>query len=127
MNTIEQLDKVFSIYVRQRDCPTGVGRCLACGTIITPTTCDASHYINRRHLSTRWDEENVHACCVECNRYKSGNLEAFAIGIRNKLGNDTIVQLERKKQQVTKFSGRELREKIKYYKNKLLKTALITS
>lgn len=33
------LDKVFSLYIRRRDCRDGAGRCISCGRPITFPTC----------------------------------------------------------------------------------------
>lgn len=75
--SIRTLDEVFSRYIRRRDCPNGIGRCISCGALISYDTCDAGHYIGRAHTATRWNETNVHAQCRICNRHKYGNLKAY--------------------------------------------------
>ena len=115
---IAKLDSIFSQYIRKRDCPNDVGRCISCGSIITPSTCDAGHYIPRTHLSTRFDERNVNAQCYECNRLKNGNIKGYKIGLIEKYGELVIDELTRLKNQTRKYSKSELQDLINKYKLK---------
>lgn len=116
---IEKLDQIFSQYIRKRDCPGGTGRCISCDKVIYFSTCDAGHYIDRRHLSLRFDERNVNAQCIECNRFKNGNLRGYKIGLIEKYGKEIIPQLEQEKRVITKYSDRDIKELIKFYKDKI--------
>ncbi len=62
---ITKLDNVFSEFIRKRDC-TPYGRCISCGKVITYDTADCGHYINRKHMATRYDENNCNAQCRHC-------------------------------------------------------------
>ena len=57
-----KLDKIFSEYIRRRDVDehTGFGKCIDCGRETPFAEGDAGHFVGLRHLSTRWDEDNVH-------------------------------------------------------------------
>lgn len=76
---IQDLDTIVSLYVRHRDADeNGIIKCYTCDTEITIANADASHYIPRRHLITRFDaRNNIRSCCKGCNQFLSGNLEVF--------------------------------------------------
>ena len=64
---VAKLDKVFSRYIRLRDCmPNGYFRCISCGKIKPYEQADCGHFHSRRHMSTRFDEDNAHAECRYC-------------------------------------------------------------
>jgi len=113
---LTKLDNIFSLFIRQRDCPDGIGECISCGKIITPKTCDAGHYINRKHLSTRFSEINVNAQCRECNRFDEGNAVGYHFGLELKYGEGTVKKLLAAKMQTVKFSQFEIDAMAKHYK-----------
>lgn len=79
----DQLDRVFSLYIRCRDAmPGGMTRCISCGQIKPFDKFDAGHYYSRSHIGTRWDEDNVNAECNFCNRMSGGE---HMIGYRENL------------------------------------------
>ena len=71
---IAKLDTVFSEYIRLRDSnKEGICKCITCGEYKHWREMDAGHFISREHMATRWEEENAHAQCPSCNRFKSGS------------------------------------------------------
>ena len=57
-----KLDKEFSLFIRLRDCmPNGYFKCISCGQIKPFEQADNGHYLNRQHMSTRFDEMNFNA------------------------------------------------------------------
>jgi hypothetical protein len=76
---IQDLDTIVSLYVRHRDADEeGNILCYTCGKEVTIATADASHYISRRCLITRFDaRNNIRSCCKGCNQFLSGNLSIF--------------------------------------------------
>lgn len=120
----KKLDKVFSEYIRLRDTmPNGYFRCISCGQIKPYSKADAGHYHSRRHMSTRWDEDNVHAECSYCNRFSADHLDKFRENLIRKIGEAAFERLKFKSTYTTHWLDFELEEKIKYYKEqiKLLK------
>lgn len=117
--SIKTLDEVFSRYIRRRDCPNGIGRCISCGALISYDTCDAGHYIVRAHTATRWNETNVHAQCRICNRHKYGNPKAYRRRLVELYGVEAVEELERMKHLTVCLHERDYRELIEYYKIKL--------
>lgn len=75
---VKKLDRVFSEYIRLRDAtPNGYIRCISCGQLKPFSAFDAGHFHSRRHMSTRFDEDNVQSECKGCNRFKSDHLIGF--------------------------------------------------
>lgn len=111
-----EYDRVFSLFIRHRDCPDGRGFCITCGALIAPETCDCGHYIDRAHRATRWDELNCHSQCMICNRVKHGNLAAYRAALIQKYGLLAVEELERSKHSVFKMSRSDMSDKINYYK-----------
>lgn len=87
---IKAADRVFSKFIRLRDCRGGYGYCCSCGKIITYETCDAGHFVNRRWMMTRYDERNVNAQCRSCNRFDEGNNVGYVRFIQRKYGDDVV-------------------------------------
>lgn len=115
----DTLDRVFSRYIRLRDCHGGVGRCISCGRAITVDTCDAGHFIPRTHTSTRWNTHNVHAQCRECNRMKDGNIRGYRRGLIERYGSQIIEQLETKGRQTVKLSNNDYRTLTEFFNNQI--------
>ena len=111
-----KLDKEFSLFIRMRDTmPSGFFRCVSCGQIKPYEQADCGHYINRQHMSTRYDEMNCNAQCRKCNRFMEGNIQGYRQGLIAKYGEQRVLLLEAKKNQTRKYSDFEYRELIKYY------------
>lgn len=117
-NLKNKLDKVFSIYIRQRD----KGRCFTCGIKKNIKELDCGHYIKRQHLATRWLEENCAAQCWSCNRFRDGNKERYAVELEKKYGHGILQKLEQIKNKGRKFKVAELEELIKKYAKRNLST-----
>lgn len=116
---IDRLDAVFSKFIRRRDCGFEYGRCISCGKIITFNDCDCGHYINRKHMATRYDENNCNAQCRSCNRFSEGNIQGYRRGLIKKYGEKITDNLEIKKHNISKLSEAELDVLISYYKTKI--------
>jgi hypothetical protein len=75
--------KVFSKWIRNRD-----GHCVTCAT---GGADNAGHFW---HGVLDFDEENINAQCVRCNKWLSGNLAQYSIYLLNKLGTRKFKALE---------------------------------
>lgn len=111
-----KLDKIFSEYVRRRDVDdhTGFGKCIDCGRETPFAEGDAGHFVGRRHLSTRWDEDNVHFQHRYCNRFLNGRQYEYGQALGDRA--DELIQ---KSHQVAKFDATHLQYLIDIYKDKL--------
>ncbi len=119
-----KLDKEFSLFIRLRDAMlNGYFKCISCGQIKPFEQADNGHYINRQHMSTRFDEMNCNAQCRHCNRFMEGNIQNYRKGLIAKYGEQRVVLLEAKQGISRKFTDFEYEQLIKYYKvlNKKLK------
>lgn len=116
-NLKTKLDKVFSEYIRLRDAmDNGFFRCISCGQIKPFGQADNGHYINRQHMSTRFDEMNCNAQCRRCNRFMEGNIQNYRKGMVAKYGEQKVILLESRQGIIRKFSDFEYEERIKHYK-----------
>lgn len=112
-----ELDRVFSLYIRQRDCDeNGIGRCITCGHPGHWKTMDCGHYCPRQDLNTRWDEKNCALQCGRCNGFRGGEAELFAKEIDKKYGNGTSELLRAKSKISLKLGRHALRMWIDHYK-----------
>lgn len=114
--TKETLDKVFSLYIRKRDCRGGVGRCISCGTAIMVNSCDCGHFIPRAHMATRFSEKNCAAQCQFCNRMQDGNMAGFTIGLVERYGDGVIEELKAQSRQMVRLRDGDYKELIRRYK-----------
>lgn len=93
---IKDAQVAFNAFIRARD--TGKP-CICCGRIgsgmVRGGEIDAGHYRSRGsapHL--RFDERNVHAQLKQCNRYASGNVVGYRLGLIQRLGLEVVEALE---------------------------------
>jgi hypothetical protein len=112
-----KLDRIFSEYIRLRDADAnGHCRCISCGTIHHWKEMDAGHYVNRKHMSTRYDEKNVNTQCRKCNRFDEGNQIGYTRGLIKKYGTGIINGLDVKKHSASKITKAEYELLINHYK-----------
>jgi len=116
----KELDKVFSQYVRYAAADdNGIVECYTCYNKKHVKEMHNGHFISRRHLSTRWDENNCRPQCPRCNLFAQGEQWLFGSRLTAELGKDIVQQLQIKSKQASKFSTVELQEMIDYYKARL--------
>lgn len=93
---IKEAQIEFNRYIRLRD----AGKpCICCGMPMGENvpggSVDAGHYRSRGsapHL--RFDERNVHAQKKQCNRYASGNVIGYRLGLIERIGLEAVESLE---------------------------------
>lgn len=78
----------------------------------------ASHFVPRQYLSLRYDEINVHAACYACNMLYNGQPSRYAERLLKDYGPNTIVLLERKRLEITRYFDYE--KIIEEYTNKCI-------
>ena len=116
--------KIFSEYIRLRDClnTTGLpdyGKCITCSKTIPKTLLQAGHFISGRHNAGLFSERGVHAQCYNCNINLKGNTLEYRRKIIELYGEDTDLELEKEARAMKKFSIEELESMIDEYKNKI--------
>ena len=116
---VKAMDRIFSKYIRLRDSKDGYFICCSCGQMKPYAMADAGHFINRRWMSLRWREDNVHAQCSACNRFDEGNSAGYAVFMIKKYGQEHVDMLLALKHQSQKWTDFELDLLIKEYKQKV--------
>ncbi len=108
--------EAFSLYIRTRD----KGICISCGKQDEIKNVDSGHYIPKTAgLSIYFDERNNNAQCTGCNRFRHGNLPAYALALRQKYGEGILEELDAKRRQIKKYTVPEYQELTEHYKELL--------
>tara|TARA_R110001583_G_scaffold8832_1_gene41744 strand:+ start:4299 stop:4700 length:402 start_codon:yes stop_codon:yes gene_type:complete len=116
---VRKLDKVFSIYIRQRAADNfGMVNCYTCGKRKHWKEVDAGHFQSRAKFSTRWDEQNVKAQCKHCNMTNGGQQYQFGMMLDQEYGEGMAEKILIRSNQMSKLSLPELRIMIDAYKAK---------
>jgi len=128
--TLKQLKaeawKVFSVYIRRRDClkTTGSlewGECITCDRPAIPfEELQAGHFIPGRHNANLFSERGVNAQCKSCNLLHHGRPLEYRRQIVKMYGEGADLELEAEARQVKKFSREELENMITEYKERIL-------
>jgi hypothetical protein len=113
---VEKLDKVFSIYIRRRYAINDIAKCVTCGKEDNWKSLQCGHFMSRKHLSTRWNEDNCQVQCAGCNVFRYGEQYKFSLYLGDKLSQQLHIQSK----QICKFTDVELQEKIDYYTQQTL-------
>ena len=98
---VKKLDKVFSTYVRYSAIDEyGCAECYTCGKRDHPRNMHCGHFASRRHMATRWSEDNTRVQCVACNIMRQGEQYRFGRRLDSEnagLPDRILQQAERKK------------------------------
>jgi len=93
---IKILDRCFSEYIRLSAADDqGYIICPTCLKVYHWKDMDCSHYVNRDHLSVRWDERNAIAQCQSENRFQSGNIYKLRQVLVDRFGEKEIQEVEK--------------------------------
>ena len=77
-------------YVRRRDAENG---CISCPT---GKVEQAGHFYAAGHFERlRYNLDNIHGQCLQCNYYKHGNLISYRINLEKKIGPERLEALDR--------------------------------
>lgn len=114
----KELDRVFSLFIRQRDARegNGYGYCVTCGHFAHWKDMDCGHYVPRQDLATRWDERNCHLQCKSDNGFRGGEPEKMAAYIDTIYGKGTAEELRARAKQPFRLTRYWLTEQIAKYK-----------
>ena len=115
----KELDKWFSLFIRLRDATDeGLCQCFTCGKVSHyKSGMQNGHFQSRKHLATRWNQENCQVQCVGCNMFKAGEQYKFSIALDGKYGEGTAEELELLARTIMKVSRIDYEDKISYYKD----------
>jgi len=114
----KELDKWFSLYIRLKDCNEyGMVQCYTSGRVYHYKQIHAGHFISRRHLSTRWLEQNVKPQSAADNLFGQGEQYKFGLHLDSEYGLGTAEELQIISKQPFKMMPHEYKEKISYYES----------
>lgn len=123
---VNKLDRVFSLYIRLRDVmPNGYVRCISCGKIKKFEDVDCGHFHSRRHMSTRYDEDNCSAECRYCNRFSADHLIGYQLNLIKKIGEKRFELLNVKAHTTYHYCDNELGSKIAFYNSEVKKLSTL--
>jgi len=105
------LDDLCSKYVIMRD-----KRCVTCGTQ-SGLTC--SHYVDRRYMLIRWDDDNCNCQCANCNQKHDSFRQPYRQFLIEKVGESRVDWLESEGKSVYKWSELDLLDMIAGFKFKI--------
>jgi hypothetical protein len=108
---VKKLDSVFSIYIRRRFAVNDIAKCVTCGKEDNWKSLQCGHFMSRKHLSTRWNEDNCQVQCAGCNVFRYGEQYKFSLY----LGNNLSEELHILSKQIRKFTDVELQDMIAHY------------
>lgn len=116
-NLVAKLDRIFALYIRLRDVmPNGYVRCISCGQIKSFDDVDCGHFYSRRHMATRYNEDNCHAECKFCNRFSSDHLIGYQRNLIQKIGQQRFDMLNIKAHSTCHLLNFEIEDMISHYK-----------
>jgi len=86
----KEAQAAFNAFIRARD---KAEPCISCG--ISDARWNAGHYRPvGSHPELRFDEENCHKQCAQCNTYKSGNTVNYRYNLVLKIGQEAVERLD---------------------------------
>ena len=118
-NLVQDLDHVFSQYLRNKYADkNGIVECYTCGGKHTIAEIQCGHFMGRSNLGTRWMEANCRPQCMECNYFKTGNIEEFEYKLHAE-NNAVVEYLRETARQPVRPTREELKALIIEYRAKL--------
>ena len=109
-----ELQKVFNEFIRLRDKNEP---CISCGRTL-PAKYDAGHFYSvGAYPNLRFNEDNVHGQCVECNQHRHGNLLEYAPRLTERIGFERASKLMVIRNEPLRLSLEEIKSKTEFYKN----------
>jgi len=115
---LNDLQKLFNTFIRLRDKNKP---CISCGSALD-NKYDAGHYYSvGGNPELRFNENNVHAQCVYCNRHLHGNLIDYTEQLPARIGIENFESLKSIRGVSNKLTVYEIKEIIKKYKSKISK------
>lgn len=110
---LAKAQKTFNAFIRKRD--AGLP-CITCGRFKIEHACH--FYPAGQVTALRFNEDNVHGGCLQCNYFKHGNLNLYRMHIEKRIGIDRLNLLDSvgTRRGVKKWDRTELELIIKKYK-----------
>ncbi len=104
-----ELDRVFSLYIRAKY----PKKCYTCGK---EGVLQNGHFIVRKYLATRWDENNCRPQCIGCNIYGKGMSVDFEERLIKELGAEKVQLMKDSRKELWRLDLGFYEERIAHYK-----------
>ena len=109
--------KVFNTFIRLRDKGKN---CISCDRVLKDNDINASHFFSvGAYPNLRFNEDNVHNSCINCNQYKHGNQKEYDLRLPNRIGTERYQKLLEERNKPLKLSIDEIKELINKYREKI--------
>ena len=93
---LAETQKRVNKYIRLRDSENGYFKCISCGRVLPNSSMNAGHYFPVGHFGIiRFNLDNIHSQCEQCNCFKDGNLAPYTFNLRRKIGDERFQDLEK--------------------------------
>ena len=116
-------DSLASKYIRQKYARhDGTVACVSCETVLPWKEAHCAHYIGRRHISTRYIEDNLHPACPRCNVFNvEYHMRQYTLYMIDFYGRDKVDDLNRESRRTLSASEKRaiIEGAIEYYGNAL--------
>ena len=98
-------------YIRLRD---KYKPCISCGAE-WKEDFDAGHFYSAgKFASLKFDTDNIHGQCIQCNRFNEGNFENYSLNLPNRIGvanyNKLVKRAKNSIKTIKKYNIEELKE-----------------
>ena len=105
-------------YIRKRD----EGKpCISCGTPYKKDF-DAGHfYAAGKFTALKFDLDNIHGQCIQCNRFKEGNFEMYSLSLPNRIGIESYKNLVKRAETSIKYTKKWTRTELKQIQKEIKK------
>lgn len=116
----ERVQKLANRHARLRDThEDGGANCISCLEWKDYSELDGGHFIPTTSEAIRFDERNINAQCIKCNRFMGGNSRHYLRAMVRKYGQDVVDELESLEKTSRKWTLEELLGLEIYYKKKI--------
>lgn len=112
---IKKLDKVFSLYIRNKYAKDEMVKCFTCDVWKHIKEMHCGHFISRVYYSLRWDEDNCRPQCPSCNLYHQGQQYEFGRRLEKEIGLGRIEQMMEIKSHPARFSIADYQDMIQRF------------
>tara|TARA_R100001594_G_scaffold110579_1_gene145348 strand:- start:66 stop:470 length:405 start_codon:yes stop_codon:yes gene_type:complete len=116
----KELDAVFSKYIRYYYADSNaIVECYTCGVQKPVKEMQNGHLQSRKHMSTRYHENNCRVQCQRCNIWSEGEKIKFYRRLCSEIGEEAIEEIIQLSHKSVKYSKGDLEYLIDLYKQKL--------
>lgn len=121
LKAIDRVQTLANRYARLRDVKEedGMAYCISCMDYLPYSELDGGHFIPKTSSDIRFDERNINAQCIKCNRFMGGNVRHYLKGMLRKYGQEVVDELESREHLSKKWTLAELLDLEIYYKEKI--------